>query len=171
MKRIYVGNLQRRVGTADELVLPLLVRKRADLAGEMERTPEALKRMLRDLDSIDATVRIFDPPQVEIEAIKPRRFVLPPIGPSGARRLATPASDARGAGDGQQRQTAPPALHQARRPGLRHQRDAGSVVSHEGPAHYSYNPRKAYADGAVAPDHPSSCAIVTRNFLSNSLTI
>jgi hypothetical protein len=47
MKRTYVANSQRRAGTADELALPPLLRKWADLAGEIERTHEALKRLLR----------------------------------------------------------------------------------------------------------------------------
>lgn len=58
---------------ATDLVLAGIVRKRAELAGDIERTHEALKRMIADLSSLDATLRLFDP-DIEIEAIKPKAF-------------------------------------------------------------------------------------------------
>jgi hypothetical protein len=58
---------------ANDLVLSGIVCKRAELAGDIQRTHEALKRMIADLASLDATLRLFDP-DIEIEAIKPKAF-------------------------------------------------------------------------------------------------
>lgn len=54
-------------------VLSGLVRKRADLAGEIERTQTDLQRMIRDLESLDATILLFDA-DYQVEAIKPKGF-------------------------------------------------------------------------------------------------
>lgn len=57
----------------DTFVLKGLVTKRADLAGEIERTQEALQCMIRDLENLDATIRLFDA-DYQVEAIKPKTF-------------------------------------------------------------------------------------------------
>jgi hypothetical protein len=57
----------------DTFVLTGLVRKRADLAGEIERGQADLQRMIRDLESLDATILLFDA-DYQIEAIKPKSF-------------------------------------------------------------------------------------------------
>jgi hypothetical protein len=36
-----------------------LVKRRAELAGEIERTHESLRKMLTDLESLDATIQQF----------------------------------------------------------------------------------------------------------------
>lgn len=58
---------------AETHVLSGLVAKRAELAGEIERTQAALQRMVRDLENLDATILLFDA-DYQIEAIKPKTF-------------------------------------------------------------------------------------------------
>jgi hypothetical protein len=57
----------------DSLAVAALVRKRAELAGDIENTHNRLREMIRDLEKLDATIHLFDP-SVEIEAIKPKAF-------------------------------------------------------------------------------------------------
>jgi hypothetical protein len=61
------------IDDGNSFVLPGLVRKRAELAGDIERTQMDLKRMIRDLESLDATIRLFDA-DYQVEAIKPKTF-------------------------------------------------------------------------------------------------
>ncbi|NOZ32701.1 MAG: hypothetical protein GXP01_06430 [Alphaproteobacteria bacterium] len=58
---------------AERQVIYALVKKRAQLAGEIEATHERLSEMLRDMENIDQTLVIFDP-QYQVEAIKPKAF-------------------------------------------------------------------------------------------------
>tara|TARA_R110000851_G_scaffold264646_1_gene417228 strand:+ start:86 stop:517 length:432 start_codon:yes stop_codon:yes gene_type:complete len=53
-----------------------LAKKRAELAGEIERTQDALHKLVTDLEHIDATLRIIAP-DMEIEAIRPKVFTAP----------------------------------------------------------------------------------------------
>lgn len=53
-----------------------LVKRRAALAGDMQRTQEALAQMARDLETLDAAIRLVAP-DLEIAAIAPK-FVKPP---------------------------------------------------------------------------------------------
>lgn len=50
-----------------------LVKKRAELAGELETTHNRLRELVNDLASIDATLRIVAPDMV-VEAIRPKAF-------------------------------------------------------------------------------------------------
>jgi hypothetical protein len=50
-----------------------LVKRRADLAGEIERTHESLRKMLSDLETLDATILQFEP-DFKVETIKPKAF-------------------------------------------------------------------------------------------------
>jgi len=50
-----------------------LAKKRAELAGEIERTHETLRKLAADLEHIDATLRIIAP-GMAVEAIKPKVF-------------------------------------------------------------------------------------------------
>lgn len=50
-----------------------LAKKRAELAGEIERTHERLRSLAADLEHVDATLRIIAPDMV-VEAIKPKVF-------------------------------------------------------------------------------------------------
>jgi hypothetical protein len=56
-----------------EIVLNGLVRRRAQLAGDIENTHEALRKMVLDLESLDATILQFDP-TYRVETIKPKAF-------------------------------------------------------------------------------------------------
>lgn len=47
--------------TVNEFVLNGLVKRRAQLAGDIENTHEALRKMVLDLESLDATTLQFDP--------------------------------------------------------------------------------------------------------------
>jgi hypothetical protein len=50
-----------------------LVKRRAELAGEIERSHESLRKMLLDLESLDATILQFEP-DFKVETIKPKAF-------------------------------------------------------------------------------------------------
>lgn len=50
-----------------------LAKARAELAGEIERTHERLRKLALDLEHIDATLRIVAP-DMAVEAIKPKVF-------------------------------------------------------------------------------------------------
>ena len=50
-----------------------LVKRRSELAGEIERSHEALRKMLLDLESLDATILQFEP-DFKVETIKPKAF-------------------------------------------------------------------------------------------------
>lgn len=56
-----------------DYVVAGLVRRRAELAGEIEATHERLRRLVADLENLDATLRLFDP-NYQVEAIKPKAF-------------------------------------------------------------------------------------------------
>jgi hypothetical protein len=53
-----------------------LVKRRAELAGEMTRTQAALAQMARDLETLDAAIKLVAP-DLDIPAIAPK-FVRPP---------------------------------------------------------------------------------------------
>ncbi len=50
-----------------------LAKKRAEIAGEIERTHERLRSLAADLEHVDATLRIVAP-ELAVEAIKPKVF-------------------------------------------------------------------------------------------------
>jgi hypothetical protein len=50
-----------------------LVKRRAELAGEIERTHEPFRKMVLDLENLDATILQFKP-DFKVEAIKPKAF-------------------------------------------------------------------------------------------------
>jgi hypothetical protein len=50
-----------------------LVKKRAELAGELESTHERLRTLVNQLESLDNTLRIVAP-DMEVEAIRPKAF-------------------------------------------------------------------------------------------------
>jgi hypothetical protein len=54
-------------------VLSGLVKRRAELAGDVEKTHEALRKMVLDLENIDATILQFDP-DFRVEMIRPKAF-------------------------------------------------------------------------------------------------
>lgn len=54
-------------------VVPGLVKRRAELAGDIERTHEALRKMVLDLENLDATIIQFAPDYAP-EGIKAKTF-------------------------------------------------------------------------------------------------
>ena len=56
-----------------EHVLSGLTRKRSEIAGNIERQQHALRKLVTELDAIDAAIRIFDP-EADISAIKPSAY-------------------------------------------------------------------------------------------------
>lgn len=56
-----------------DYVLTGLVKRRAELTGEIERSHAALRKMVDDLENLDATIRQFAP-DFQVEAIRPKAF-------------------------------------------------------------------------------------------------
>jgi hypothetical protein len=56
-----------------DYVLTGLVKRRANIAGEIERTHDTLRQLLADLEHIDAAILQFDPSH-QVEAIRPKAF-------------------------------------------------------------------------------------------------
>jgi hypothetical protein len=56
-----------------DYVLTGLVKRRAELAGEIEATHDRLRRMIEDLEKLDSVILQFDPSH-QVEAIKPKAF-------------------------------------------------------------------------------------------------
>jgi hypothetical protein len=50
-----------------------LVKRRAELAGDIEKAHESLRRMVLDLENLDATILQFEP-NFRVETIKPKAF-------------------------------------------------------------------------------------------------
>ena len=48
-----------------------LVAKRAEIAGQIESNQSALRKLVADLDAVEATIRVFNP-NVDLDAITPR---------------------------------------------------------------------------------------------------
>lgn len=60
---------------AESHVVPALIRKRAEIAGQIEHAQSTLRQLIIDLDNLDATIRLFRP-DIDLEEIKPKP--LPP---------------------------------------------------------------------------------------------
>src|ERR1700712_596682 len=58
---------------AETFVMNALVKKRAELAGDIENTHEALRKMVMDLEHLDQTIMQFDP-TYHVESIKAKAF-------------------------------------------------------------------------------------------------
>ena len=56
-----------------DYVITGLVKRRAHVAGEIERKHEDLRKLLSDLENLDATILQFDP-DYQVEAIRPKAF-------------------------------------------------------------------------------------------------
>jgi hypothetical protein len=59
-----------------DIALNALIRKRAELAGELERSETTVRQLQIDLAHIDAAIRLFGP-DTDVSAIKPKG--LPPM--------------------------------------------------------------------------------------------
>ena len=60
-----------------DYVLTGLVKRRAELAGEIEETHNRLRKMIEDLEKHDSVILQFDPSH-QVEAIRPKAFPPPP---------------------------------------------------------------------------------------------
>ena len=58
-----------------DYVLTGLVKRRAELAGEIEATHDRLRKMIEDLEKLDSVILQFDPTH-QVEAIRPKAFRL-----------------------------------------------------------------------------------------------
>ena len=58
---------------ADPHVITALVKRRAQLTGDIKNAHESLHKIIADLETLDATLLMFDPSRV-VEAIKPKAF-------------------------------------------------------------------------------------------------
>jgi hypothetical protein len=58
---------------AEPPVIYALVKRRANLAGEIEQTHERLRSLVMDLENLDATILQFKP-DYRVEAIRPKAF-------------------------------------------------------------------------------------------------
>ena len=58
---------------AEPHVVTALLRKRAEIAGQIEHTQTALRQLIIDLDNLDATLRLFVP-DIDLDEIKPKPF-------------------------------------------------------------------------------------------------
>jgi hypothetical protein len=58
---------------AEPHVVSALVKKRAELSGDIETTQAKLRQMILDLESLDKTLLMFDP-EYRIECIRPKAF-------------------------------------------------------------------------------------------------
>ncbi len=58
---------------AEPHVATALIRKRGEIAGQIEHAQTVLRQLIIDLDNLDATLRLFVP-DIELEDIKPRPF-------------------------------------------------------------------------------------------------
>jgi hypothetical protein len=56
-----------------DYVLQGLIKRRAELAGDIEATHERLRNMIADLEKLDSVILQFDP-QHDVEGIKPKAF-------------------------------------------------------------------------------------------------
>ena len=53
------------------LVLSGLIKKRAEIAGQIEEAQRRIRMLVIDLDAVDATIRLFDP-NIDLAEIKPK---------------------------------------------------------------------------------------------------
>jgi hypothetical protein len=64
---------QAKGSTVNAFVVSGLVKRRAELAGDIEKAHESLRRMVADLENLDATILQFEP-DFKVETIKPKAF-------------------------------------------------------------------------------------------------
>lgn len=63
---------EREVTQENQHTVNALIRKRAEIAGQIENLQGQLKRAVVDLDNVEATLRLFAP-EIDMQAIGPRR--------------------------------------------------------------------------------------------------
>jgi hypothetical protein len=83
--RLFAVTYQPDIASAGASVLTGLVKHRAELTADIERTHECLRRMLADLESRDATILQFDPRYSRSKQFAPKRSHRRQTGPTVAR--------------------------------------------------------------------------------------
>ncbi len=73
---------------ANENVLSGLIRKRAEVAGELEAAQQRVQQLIIGIDNVDATIRIFAP-DIDLEEVRPKP--LPPRTRRSRARSAAPS--------------------------------------------------------------------------------
>lgn len=129
-----------------------LVKRRAEIAGELRAAHDRVAKLAQDLAAIDAALAVVAP-DMEVEAIRPRMF-RPPADwanrgqmsrlvlvilrqardPLTTREIAAQMILERGLDAGDRKLL--PLMVRRVGSALRHQRDKGRVVSSEGPGNY-----------------------------------
>ena len=66
----------------NEHVLSGLIRKRAEIAGELEAAQARVRHLIIDVDNVDATIRLFAP-DIDLAEIKPKPFAATSRGVPG----------------------------------------------------------------------------------------
>lgn len=129
-----------------------LVRRRAEIAGELQAAHEMISKLVRDLAALDAALAVVAP-DMEVEAIRPKMFRPPDDwanrgqmsrlvltilrqarDPLTTREIAAQMILERGLDAGDRKLL--PLMVRRVGSALRHQRDKGLVVSSEGPGNY-----------------------------------
>ena len=81
----------------NEHVLSGLIRKRAEVAGELEAAQQRVQQLIIDIDNVDATIRIFAP-DIDLEEVRPKP--LPPRHAAFKSEISRAIMDAlRGTGE------------------------------------------------------------------------
>jgi hypothetical protein len=147
-----MGWLLAAEGSMTDYVLTGLVKRRAEIAGEIEHTHERLRQLILDLEHLDATILQFDSSYI-VESIRPKAFRPPSdwanrgemtriclnilrqsAEPMTARDIAYQLLIERALNKEDQK------LHKlmTKRVGvaLRHQKDHGTVKAEQGPGMY-----------------------------------
>ena len=83
-----MGRLLAAERSMTDYVVTGLVKRRAEIAGQIEAIHEQLKKLLADLEAVDAALGVFDP-SIACEQIKPKALRRRPIGPATGKRRAS----------------------------------------------------------------------------------
>lgn len=129
-----------------------LVKRRAEIAGELRAAHEMISKLVRDLSALDAALAVVAP-DMEVEAIRPKMFRPPDDwanrgqmsrlvltilrqarDPLTTREIAAQMILERGLDAGDRKLL--PLMVRRVGSALRHQRDKGLVQSSEGPGNY-----------------------------------
>ncbi|MGA3305260.1 MAG: hypothetical protein ABSC26_04535 [Stellaceae bacterium] len=66
--------------TSKEILITMLMKKRAELAGQLERQQADMAKTIADLGTVDSALFMFAP-EIKVEKIAPKQ--LPPMHPAG----------------------------------------------------------------------------------------
>jgi hypothetical protein len=78
----------------NEHVIAGLIRKRAEVAGQLEAAQTLVRQLIIDIDNVDATIRMFAP-DIDLAEIRPKPAAAPSRGVQGRDRPGHPDDAAR----------------------------------------------------------------------------